>query len=241
MAKLPYMQFYTGDWMKDQAVRASSLAARGLWFDLLCFMWESPERGYLKTPAGMPMTPDHISRMVGEAPGRVKTLLDELRANGVFDEQDGCIVNRRMVRSERLSRTRSESAKKRWDPEVCSDDADGLHGGLHMQNGSKSLTRARSRSDFRNQTSESEAKAAALVVSNFPRFAAAARSIYPVDDVLLARIIAAAQAEYKPISDADLEDIVLRGVVRRDQKSPALWLKTIPEFIADRKRRMGIA
>lgn len=45
--KLPSMQFYTGDWLKDQSIRKLSPAARGLWFDMLCFMWDSPRRGYL--------------------------------------------------------------------------------------------------------------------------------------------------------------------------------------------------
>lgn len=45
--KLPSMQFYTGDWLKDPSIRRLSPAARGLWFDMLCFMWESPRRGFL--------------------------------------------------------------------------------------------------------------------------------------------------------------------------------------------------
>jgi len=45
MAKLPFMQFYPADWIKD--TRTLSLEARGAWIDLICAMWEAPVRGKL--------------------------------------------------------------------------------------------------------------------------------------------------------------------------------------------------
>jgi len=41
---LPAMPFYVGDWLKCPEVRALPLDYRALWFDMLCFMWESTER-----------------------------------------------------------------------------------------------------------------------------------------------------------------------------------------------------
>ncbi len=37
----------TGDWVRDQALNACSLAAQGLWIRLLCHMWDSEKVGYL--------------------------------------------------------------------------------------------------------------------------------------------------------------------------------------------------
>ncbi|WBO85238.1 PD-(D/E)XK nuclease-like domain-containing protein [Hymenobacter yonginensis] len=43
--KLPAIQFYPGDWHKDQGVQALDLAQRGAWFKLLLMMHDSDERG----------------------------------------------------------------------------------------------------------------------------------------------------------------------------------------------------
>jgi hypothetical protein len=48
MSKLPFMQFYPSDWIKD--TRCLSLDARGAWIDLICALWESPTRGLLQWP-----------------------------------------------------------------------------------------------------------------------------------------------------------------------------------------------
>ena len=52
MSKLPSFAFYPGDWLKDPQLRMASLASRAIWFDLICAMWEAPERGAIEgTPA----------------------------------------------------------------------------------------------------------------------------------------------------------------------------------------------
>lgn len=47
MAKAPAFQFYVRDWLADPQLRLCSASTRGIWIDLLCFMWESPDRGIL--------------------------------------------------------------------------------------------------------------------------------------------------------------------------------------------------
>ena len=84
MSKLPAIQFYVGDWMKDPALRSVSVEARGLWIDLLCIMHESPRRGYLENAHGEPLTPLQLGRMTGVHPNTVHRLLIELsEADGV--------------------------------------------------------------------------------------------------------------------------------------------------------------
>jgi hypothetical protein len=95
------MQFYVGDWLKDPAVRACSLAARGLWTDLLCLMWESPERGVLKT-GEQAWGVQEIASAVGADVTLVAKLMAELKGKGVTSARagDGSLYSRRMVRDE---------------------------------------------------------------------------------------------------------------------------------------------
>jgi hypothetical protein len=231
VAKLPYLQFYVNDYLSDAGVRMCCIGARGLWVEMLCHMWMSPRRGYLVNASGQALGCEEIARLVGEPALIVKRLLDELMRNGVpSQDEKGAYYSRRMARDAQLSDVRRNAVSKRRDR--------AFEGDLYIQNGVQP-SEVLQKPEARSQNSES--KAAAAVVSNFPQFAAAARSIFPVDDDLLARIIAAAQAEWAPINDVDLEELVLRGVVRRDQRSPALWLKTIPDAIRSWKTRAGVA
>jgi hypothetical protein len=107
--KLPAIQFYVGDWKKDVGLQSCSIAARGLWFELLLMMHESPVRGYLMLTESIPMNDEHIARVAGVDQQMVTHLIEELQANGVFDFSTlelacGSVVNviasRRMVRDE---------------------------------------------------------------------------------------------------------------------------------------------
>lgn len=101
-SKLPSFQFYPGDWLRDSALRAVSLAARGLWMDLLCLMWDSPSRGVLATAPRRPYSVEQIARMAGCSTDEAGALLEELKSVGVCStRKDGAIYSRRMVRDER--------------------------------------------------------------------------------------------------------------------------------------------
>jgi uncharacterized phage protein (TIGR02220 family) len=110
MSKLPAIQFYPGDWMKDPAVRSVSIDARGLWIDMLCLMHESTRRGYLQHSTGEPVTEEQLARITGCTQKQVARLLGELTTTGVFSCTDtGVIYNRRMVRDEEIRVIRAES------------------------------------------------------------------------------------------------------------------------------------
>lgn len=109
--KRPAFQFYPGDWRKDVQLRACSLAARGLWVDLMCVMHECEPYGHL-TLNGMPMTPAQVSGQIGVAPATVKKLLDELLSNGVArTTPHGVIFSKRMVDDEKTRNARAEGGK----------------------------------------------------------------------------------------------------------------------------------
>lgn len=107
--KLPYMPFFTSDYMADEAVMACSLAAQGLWVRMLCVMWNSPERGVLKT-GKQPWGIREIATLAGDLAG-AQELVNELLKNEVTERRksDGAFINRRMVREER----KREKARKR--------------------------------------------------------------------------------------------------------------------------------
>lgn len=110
--KRPSFQFYPADWRKDPALAACSLAARGLWMELLCIAHESERYGFLSIN-GKPMTPAQLARIVGETPALVTKLLREIEEAGVLSRsEDGVIFSRRMVRDEELRNIRAANGVK---------------------------------------------------------------------------------------------------------------------------------
>lgn len=109
--KRPAFQFYPADWRKDPALCVCSLAARGLWIELMCIAHEADEYGYLVVN-GMPMTHQQIARLVGESPATIKRLMAELEDAGVYSvDERGVIYSRRMVEDERVRNARAEGGK----------------------------------------------------------------------------------------------------------------------------------
>ena len=47
MSKRPWMKFYPADWRAEPSLRFTSLAARGLWIEMLALMHEATPRGSL--------------------------------------------------------------------------------------------------------------------------------------------------------------------------------------------------
>ena len=70
--KAPAFQFYVRDWLSDPLLRQATPISRGIWIDVLCFMWEADKRGLLET------TPLKLSRMVSASLGEVNHFLNEM-------------------------------------------------------------------------------------------------------------------------------------------------------------------
>jgi len=116
---LPAMPFYVGDWLKCPEVRALPLDCKSLWFDLICYMWESTERGVMVKPNGKPYTDNEIVRMVGldnnHTGGWLRVLID----NEICSRRaDGAIYSRRMVKDEKIRQIRKETGKKGGNPRL---------------------------------------------------------------------------------------------------------------------------
>ena len=117
MSKLPFMQFYPSDWLRD--TRTLSQRAKGTWIDLLCAAWEAPERGKLQ------WTWQAFTRFVGleTKPKEAVTLWEELRLSGVgtFDYNKEAnlvtIMSRRIIREEHeRNQGRERQSRKRHAP-----------------------------------------------------------------------------------------------------------------------------
>src|SRR5687768_15458318 len=99
--KRPASQFYWGDWLSDKRTRVCSLAARGLWIDMLCLMRQGQPIGYLTHENGEPITVPQLARLVSEPVASVEMLLSELEASGLPGKTaEGAYFSRRMVRDE---------------------------------------------------------------------------------------------------------------------------------------------
>ena len=117
--KLPAIQFYPGDWHKDQGVQALDLAQRGAWFELLLMMHDSDERGVLLVN-GQPMPDAVIARRLGLDNQTANQILTTLLTYGVASRRtsDGALFCRRMVKDENLRRVRTEAGKKGGNPHL---------------------------------------------------------------------------------------------------------------------------
>lgn len=121
MAKRPAFQFYPGDWQRDTALRCCSVAARGLWIDMLCIMHQGEPYGHLNVK-GTPLEPQALCRMVGATSREVNAWLMELEAAKVFSRTTtGTIFSRRMVSDERIRAARAAGGKLGGNPSLVGD------------------------------------------------------------------------------------------------------------------------
>jgi len=112
VAKAPAFQFYVKDWLSDPQLRMASFSTKGIWIDLLCFMWDAPERGVLKTTA------DKLSRLTGASKEEIAVFIDEAISLRFCDIEkhnntDITLCNRRMWREDE-KRVGNRERQKRY-------------------------------------------------------------------------------------------------------------------------------
>jgi len=124
MGKAPAFQFYPGDWIQD--TRILTPLTRGVWVDMLCFMWRSEDRGRLE------MTYQQYARLLSCEQVEIKSAITELSVTKIADvtvcNDLVTIINRRMYREERERKlTRSRVAKYRETAEKRKSNAPVTH------------------------------------------------------------------------------------------------------------------
>lgn len=117
MSDTPWMKFYPRDWRGDQALRAVSIAARGLWMECLCIMHEARPYGHLLLN-GQPIETDVLARMTGVPADEVSALMAELRQAGVLSVTGkGVVFSRRMTKDQARAQKGRKAVAKRWRQE----------------------------------------------------------------------------------------------------------------------------
>jgi hypothetical protein len=124
--KRPAFQFYPADWRKDVELQSCSMAAQGLWINVMCVAHECEPYGHL-TVNGKGMTSAQLGRQVGLSGKEADALLVELMEAGVARRTaDGTIYSKRMVADEDLRNRRATGGQ-----------AGAEHGGKGAKDGSK--------------------------------------------------------------------------------------------------------
>jgi len=100
VGKMPAFQFYPGDWMKDPCVRRCSHAARGVWVDMLCLMFECSPRGVLGTGSSVWSVDDVTAAVGGNADVTRKAIVELVEKCVCSVDERGAFYSRRMVRDE---------------------------------------------------------------------------------------------------------------------------------------------
>jgi hypothetical protein len=117
MAKAPAIQFYVKDWLSDPQLKMASFSTKGIWIDMICYMWSAPKQGELSG------TENELSKLLGASETEIKTFITDAQRLNFCDVRicDGNVrvINRRMVRDWKDK----ESARLRMQRSRGSDDA----------------------------------------------------------------------------------------------------------------------
>lgn len=117
--KYPYIKFYFRDWQSNSELQSCSVAARGVWIELMCIMAQCERFGYLERD-GKPIDVGTIGRLIRVDNPTLNPLLLELESAGVFSRcgLTGAIFSRRMVRDFETAQKFCEFGRKGGNPSL---------------------------------------------------------------------------------------------------------------------------
>ncbi len=99
-------------WLQDPELCRCSAAARGVWIDILCLMFQSDERGVLVS-CGEAWTVEETARALRGDSGACLSSVKELLERGVMRRRnDGALYCARMVRDREQSDAKAQSGRK---------------------------------------------------------------------------------------------------------------------------------
>ena len=120
-SKRPWLKWYPRDWAADACLRSCSLAARGLWIEMLGLAHRGDPYGHVTINGHAPDN-TQIAAVVGSTSKVVTAALAELEAVGVFSRtESGVVYSRRMVRDGRRSADGLEAIQRRPDRQPTRD------------------------------------------------------------------------------------------------------------------------
>lgn len=113
---LPYMKFFPSDWRGATGLKLVSMAARGLWIEMICLMHEAEPYGHLMH-AGKALNAKGLAALVGAPEADVQGWLDELLEMDVVKrKRNDVYYSKRMENDEIKRRRASEHGKKGGRP-----------------------------------------------------------------------------------------------------------------------------
>lgn len=117
---LPFFKFFPRDWLGDPQLRLCSLAARGLWADLLCIMYMNEgRRGFLEVGGRPIREASEIARLVGSDAEEVARLISELDSAGVPSrDESGTIFSRRILKDAATIELKRQAGLKGGNPSL---------------------------------------------------------------------------------------------------------------------------
>src|SRR6185295_13187241 len=114
----PWFRFYPGDWLRHPGLRSCSVAARGLWIEVMAIMAQAEPYGHLRA-GSKPLVPADLARIVGAREKEIQRWLGELEVAGVFIRKTGGeIYSARMVRDEADFVLSRENGRKGGNPNL---------------------------------------------------------------------------------------------------------------------------
>jgi len=227
--KRPAFQFYPADWRKDMALQSCSVAARGLWIDMMCIAHECEPYGHL-TVNGRPMTAAQIGRHTGLTERECAKLLGELDAAGVFSRTDeGVIYSRRMVADEDLRARRAEGGKAGSEHGIKGAEH-GVKGGRPREGRGVKKPPLKPPPSSSSSSSSSASAEKDPPASRAPPAAAGPRaSRKPPADLVLSDEMRAWAVENAPLVDVDAELAAMRDYTFATARSD--WPATLRNWL----------
>lgn len=122
----PWIKWYPTDWRADPRLRMCSLAARGLWIELIGYMHEGEPYGFL-TINGEPPTGEDIAALVGRPLSEVRKAMKELSDRQVYSMSGDKIFSRRMVRDKAKADQDRKNGKGGGNPKLRGEDNGGVN------------------------------------------------------------------------------------------------------------------
>lgn len=115
----PWLKFYPTDWRSDPALKMCSLAARGLWIEMIALMHEAVPYGHLLVSSRSP-TGAQLAVLAGAPSDQISELIGELESAGVFSRtKEGVIYSRKMTRIAKKSAIARKNGKNGGNPSLC--------------------------------------------------------------------------------------------------------------------------
>lgn len=181
---LPWFKFFPGDWLKAADLRRCSPAARGVWIDLLCFMWDCDERGVLRS-GNKPWTDDEVAAAIAGPHDIVLAGIQELYDKGVVSRSEGGSLYSRRMRREFIvcqkrataGRTgglasqanRKQTAKQKPSKTLISDSDSDSDSGSHSE---------------LNQPRKERPSMAETIYQAYPRHVGKAKALLAIDKAI---------------------------------------------------------